>query len=1039
MLLPTAGSSIDMKTLSKSPIATIALAFLALLLILTFGVINNSRDYKSRGMTDELPTPISGAGVHLGVNVHLEQYNHVELTETLSKIKSAGIDTAKQSFYYNQRFDWSITDQIFSEAEKQNIQLVALLDGNPTDSFAPPTDPSDFASWAAEFAGRYGDQTNHYIIWDEPNLTSHWGGFDVNPAEYGALLALTAESIRAADPGAIIVAAPLAPTIEQGPRNLADSLFLQELYEAGVADSFDVVAGKPYGFNTGPEDRQVDLATLNFSRIILLREVMVRNEDGDKPVWAGNWGWNSLPADWSGSPSIWGGVDEETQASWTVTALQRARQEWPWMASMFLENWEPMNPDDHPAWGFSIAGRPVLSAIRNATYTEEIAFPGFHLADNQDEAQDFIGSWRFSPEFGADIGNSGDSVEFRFWGTDIGVRVRRADFHSRFYALVDGEPANELPKDDRGATLVLNSPDPLDDYLAIERLATNLEPGEHTLLLEAHRGSDQWALNGFTVNYHPPDTSYRISIITLSLLLLITLVLLVISARKADWGRAVVSVSAKYDGLSNLQQIALTSFGAALVSVTGWLTWGEQTAGIYRRLGDVGQLTLTAATAGLFYVAPSFIIYISALAGLLVLLYLRPVWGLALVAFAFPFFVKPKALGGYLFSPVELLLLITFIAFSLRLIAQRLMRGIAKVSVENPVKQLTVADWSVAAFTIVATLSLLFTERLDVATNEWRVLILEPVLFFLLMRWMKINSREMWIILDAFILGGVTVALIGLVQYSSGQNLITSEGGLMRLRSVYGSPNNVALYLGRIISILAAMILMGRGRRRYFYLFALLPVGAAVLLSYSKGALFLGLPASLLVILLIWRRHAGGRLWPWLIGAFGMGLSALLVALQIPALAGRLNPQGTTGFFRMNLWRSSINMFRDNPIFGVGLDNFLYAYRGRYIFDATWQEPNLNHPHNMVLDFLTRLGILGFFAGAWMFWSYFRISIRLVSQVVDEWQPIAAGLLGALAYMLAHGIVDHSFFLVDLAYAFFLLLAIAIWMEQNHTQPEELP
>ncbi len=352
---------------------------------------------------------------------------------------------------------------------------------------------------------------------------------------------------------------------------------------------------------------------------------------------------------------------------------------------------------------------------------------------------------------------------------------------------------------------------------------------------------------------------------------------------------------------------------------------------------------------------------------------------------------------------------------------------------------MTVADWSVLAFTIVATLSLLFTERLDVATNEWRVLILEPALFFLLMRWMKINKREMWTIIDAFILGGVTVALIGLLQYSTGQNLITSEGGLMRLRSVYGSPNNVALYLGRIIPILAAMILMGHGRRRYFYLLAAVPVGMAMLLSYSKGALFLGLPASLLVILIIWRKSVGGRLWPWLFGAFAAGFAALVVAWQIPALAGRLNPQGATGFFRMNLWRSSINMFRDNPIFGVGLDNFLYAYRGRYIFDAAWQEPNLNHPHNILLDFSTRLGILGLLTGGWMFWSYFRISMRLINKVVVEWQPIAAGLLGSLVYMLAHGFVDHSFFLVDLAYAFFLLLAIAIWLDQNHTRLAEAP
>jgi hypothetical protein len=41
--------------------------------------------------------------------------------------------------------------------------------------------------------------------------------------------------------------------------------------------------------------------------------------------------------------------------------------------------------------------------------------------------------------------------------------------------------------------------------------------------------------------------------------------------------------------------------------------------------------------------------------------------------------------------------------------------------------------------------------------------------------------------------------------------------------------------------------------------------------------------------------------------------------------------------------------------------------------------------------------------------------------------------------MLAHGFVDHSFFLVDLAYAFFLLLAIAIWLDQNHTRLVKTP
>lgn len=257
----------------------------------------------------------------------------------------------------------------------------------------------------------------------------------------------------------------------------------------------------------------------------------------------------------------------------------------------------------------------------------------------------------------------------------------------------------------------------------------------------------------------------------------------------------------------------------------------------------------------------------------------------------------------------------------------------------------------------------------------------------------------------------------------------------MRLRSIYGSPNNVALYLDRLLPLLVAVWLLGtrpiHGRRRLFYTLAIAPVGAALLLTFSKGALILGIPASLLVVFWVWQRRAGRRTWPWIIAAAVTGVTALLVAGRIPALAGRLDLLGATGVFRVNLWRSAVNMFADHPLFGVGLDNFLYEYRGRYIFDAAWQEPDLNHPHNIVLDFATRLGIMGLLAGAWMIWEAGRGLFRAIRSTDGEWLPVATGFGGALAAVLAHGLVDHSLFLIDLAFFFFLLLGVSIWLSDR--------
>ncbi|CUS02475.1 membrane protein of unknown function [Candidatus Promineifilum breve] len=1011
-------------------ISLICLAVAALALLAS-GALAARDAYLTRGIPNGLPEPIPQGGARLGVNVALERYDD-ELPAVLAEIGRNRVTYVKQSFYFSEAFDWAAADRLIDATTAAGLTLVPLLDGDPATGFAPPA-PAAYAAWAGAFAGRYGDNLSHYIIWDEPNLAGHWGGNGVNPSDYAALLSAAAAAIRAADPDAVIVAGPLAPTTETGPQNMAEPLFLAALYEAGAAAAFDVVAAKPYGFDDGPEDRTVDIDHLNFSRPILLREVMLAHGDGHKAIWAGNWGWNSLPPGWTGQPSIWGQTTEAGQAERSVAALERARREWPWMGLMFLENWEPGGASDDPRWGFSIAGRPTADALAAyvAAQPPDVAMPGFRPAEPADPAQQFSGAWEFSPEFGADIGQSGDTARFNFWGTAVGVRVRRADFRARLYATVDGQPANALPRDENGAMLILTAPNPAEDVIAMEVIARDLPPGPHVLELTAARGWDQWALNGFSAGYRPEGVARPWPRPALGVLALASLVAAWWAGRRAAWGAAGRSLARAYERLSDRAQLGLTALAAALAGLTGWLTWGQDALGLYRRLGDGGQLAATAAAATVFYVTPSFILFSLALLALFVLLVMRPAWGLALIALTIPFYVPPlpKAILGYRFSPVEIFTWVTAAAWLAR---SALDAGLPPRRWALARPRLARADVAVLAFTLIATLSLLFTERRDVALSEWRVVILEPVLFYLLLRASRPSAKEWWVILDAFVLSGLLVAGYGLWQYATGQNLITAEGGLMRLRSIYGSPNNVALYLDRLLPLLLAMALLGKqaihGRRRLIYTVALLPIGLTILLTFSKGALFLGVPAAVVVVFWVWQRRAGRRAWPWVVAAALAGLAAIIIAGRIPALAARLDLFGTTGVFRLNLWRAAVNMIRDHPWFGVGLDNFLYAYRGRYILDAAWQEPNLSHPHNVILDFATRLGLLGLVAGGWLIWEAGRATLGAIRRADATWLPVAAGIGGLLAAMLAHGLVDHSFFLVDLAFVFFLALGAAVWL-----------
>ena len=1025
-----------MKQFSKNPLLAFGLLLLGLGLILTAGCLKNQADFLTRGIPKTLPEPILGGGATLGLNVSLSQYDDRELNEQLSQISDLGIQQLKQTFYFQEPFDWEESDRLITAVSQHNLHLIPLLDGNPDNQFAPPQSKTAYAAWVGDFARRYQTQISAYIIWDEPNLTSHWGFQNVNPVEYAALLSASAETIRKNDPTALIVAAPLAPTSEQGPQNLAEVDFLNSLYESGAANSFDIVAVKPYGFDSDATDRRLDNGVLNFSRPILIRELMIAHGEGHKAIWAGNWGWNSLPDEWNGRLSIWGATTEEERGKQTVAALNRAQTEWPWMGIMFLENWEPEAAPNDPVWGFSIAGQKSSQTIRTALANQSstIAQSGFHLAHPDGKGQSFVGNWEFSPEFGADSSEPindqlGDKVTFTFWGTDLGLRVRRANYRARLYVTIDGEPANGLPRDEFGTNLILTAPSPEIDEIVVEPVATNLTPGIHTAEVVASRGWDQWALHGFSVGYQPAQNQF---ISPLNLIGFLLLGLGLFFTFQIEWRQMRPPFGNWFEQLATHKQVLLVGITAVVVSLSGWLTWGEQASGIYRRLGDTSQITLTAAAATLFYVTPTLYIYTIALGALFLLIYFRPSWGLALVALCFPLYVPPltKPILNFRFSPTEIFMLLTFTAVILRTYTQKLQQVKKQQRPLFSKPALLGVDWAVLLFTAVATLSLFFTDRLDVATNEWRVVIIEPVLFYSAMRLIKPTKQELWFIFEAFLCGGFIVAGYGLWQYISGSNeLITAEGGLLRIRSFYGSPNNVGLYLGRILPILAALILLGPSslkRRKWVYgaLFSLMAV--VLLLTFSRGAIILGVPAAFVFIFWQWQRQNGRLTWPWIIVGGITAVLGLIILLQVPQLAGRFNLRGQTSFFRLALWQASWQMFLDHPWLGVGLDNFLYAYRSEYILNAAWQEPDLNHPHNIFLDFATRLGLLGMLAGGLLFFYLARYLKKGIQTLKGKHFALLIGMAGALIDIMLHGLVDHSFFLVDLAFIFMWLLATAV-------------
>jgi O-antigen ligase len=1095
-------------------------ALCALLLLLsaaTFYAALSSKQFELRGSGEDFPQPVHDAqSLLLGVNVALEQYDDATLDARLSDLSKRGVRYMRQEFRWSDmepvrgQPDWSVADRIFKAAYKYRIQILPVLvttpvwarassgsSASPAIETMPPRDPQDFAAFAGAFARRYAtllpDGTASilaYQIWDEPNLSAMWGNGIISPAGYLKLLQAAREAIKAQDPSARIVLAGLAPTVEETDVNLSPYLYLRKIYEAGGKDAFDIAATKPYGFDSPPTDRRVQPDVMNFSRAIMMREEMVAHGDAQKAIWLTQWGWNAQLPDWHGQASLWSGVSESQQAQYTVEAVQRVANEWPWTGAMFLYTLQPNAAPDNALWGFALLDqqgkpRPVYDAFTQALQVaahapraqwaaiekeapaEDEQSSDYSPAYGPNPLASYSPGWRFS-ELGADIPEREDAhVAFHFSGDELAMIVRRGDYRAYMFITIDGKPANLLPQEPRGAYLIMTSPDEAPHVDTIQ-VADHLGAGEHEAVVTIDRGWNQWALLGWSSRAAPnPNVGLANTSMVLSALVVILAALgLLISLPRAQWLSGLRRIRLK--GHSLTWQTIVMAF---IVWLTTSLTWAQDVATAYRNLGTPASVVLTGFVSAVAFWSPVFVISLLALGVLFVLVLLRLDIGLMLLAFFIPFYLIPQRLFAKAFPMVELLTFMCLASWGLRkmrdwglgigdlkgaTVARHRQSLIANL--KSLISNLTLLDWSLIGLVLVAGLSASQADFKVEALRELRMVFVEPLIVYLILRSLKPDAKLIWRVADGFVLGAVAIALIGLFNYARG-NVFPAEYGFPRIRSVYGSPNNDALYLSRAFPLLLAVTLFGGWKRtqgqvkrslgklilsrQFLYGVGLLLVSAAIFLSASRGALLLGIPAAIIAVCLM-----GNGRWRYLGGAmFGLllvGLIVLLSGIAAPLLAGTrfanaLDLTQGTGFFRINLWQSALMMFRDHPFLGVGPDNFLYAYRGFYILPAAWQEPNLSHPHNIVLDFATRLGSLGLIVGLGLVISLLRIGWRVLATTRrTALFPLAVGLLGLLVDMVAHGMVDHSLFLVDLAYVFMLacgLLSMLVRYVQSDASP----
>jgi O-antigen ligase len=458
-------------------------------------------------------------------------------------------------------------------------------------------------------------------------------------------------------------------------------------------------------------------------------------------------------------------------------------------------------------------------------------------------------------------------------------------------------------------------------------------------------------------------------------------------------------------------------------------------------------LTEMLLAVALYYYVPTLFPALLGIGTFLLLAIYRPDLGLALVPLAAPLFYRqrgiPLPLPGReadLFFPAAEVLLGCLAAAWLGRDGWTLLRTRRLPWLSAMLRDRWV--WMAAAFALIGFLWLFIApipdgDRSRVALREFRWTVAEPVLFFLLMvRWLG-TERDLWRMAASWLIAAALVSREGVEQFLYGQATVME--GVGRATSVYPSATAFGIYAGRALPVaLALAIFLPREWRlwRWATLALSIVIGAGVIVSFTRGA-WIGVFAAMIVVAVV-TRH---RPLSIALGAAVVAGLAALPFIRIERITSMFdfNTEDNTGVARAKIWTAALRIIRDNPITGIGQDQFLYA-------DPNYGVPQMrffttSHPHNWVLDFWLRLGIPGLL---WMVAAlvyFFRTALILCRRWAGTaLGALALGLLASMVDFAVHGLLDMAYFTMDLALTFWLTIGMVVVLSRlNPTSSGDVP
>ena len=284
---------------------------------------------------------------------------------------------------------------------------------------------------------------------------------------------------------------------------------------------------------------------------------------------------------------------------------------------------------------------------------------------------------------------------------------------------------------------------------------------------------------------------------------------------------------------------------------------------------------------------------------------------------------------------------------------------------------------------------------------------------YLFLRKDKFSREDTAGFLDYFILGSAMLAFGGIIGYL--------------YKGVYADTpfmgkNGIGTILATATPLVQLKVLSTDKLYHYiFFVFIL----SGLILSMSQGA-WVGLVMGEILLLVLGnkriRRSIVILVLFTVISFIIFSIHSILVGNDLLSFFHtRLDPYSTSKVERIYIWRSSIKMFLDHPITGIGIGTFPLIYPSYKLPEA--RELSMSFAHNLPLNLLVETGIFGFLSFLAFIVSLYKKGLRLYKEAQDDFILI---LIASLTAYLGHQLFDGTMWSLHIGLIFWFMGAIIL-------------